>query len=202
MSGVRLVLRNMSLMRRPWKQRWASLRRGALAVLAGLALLVAAPTEAAEARPWGTVRSVTDGTLLTIDSPDRGQIQVRLYAVDLPQLPRTTSVGVSLEGQPFAHEAAVYVRDLLLGRQVQIDTYGTDRTGRWLSIVWLGEINVNLTLVKEGLAWVDPALKTPNLRVALEVAERQARVGRYGLWALPDPEPPWEYRKRHRLALQ
>jgi endonuclease YncB( thermonuclease family) len=183
----------------PWR---VPLRRAALVVLAWLLPLVAAPTEAGEARPWGTVRSVTDGTLLTIDSPDRGQIQVRLYAVDLPQLPRKTSAGMPLDGQPFAHEAAVYVRDLLLGRQVQIDTYGTDRTGRWLSVVWLGEINVNLTLVKEGLAWVDPALTVPGVRTALEVAERQARVGKYGLWALPDPEPPWEYRKRHRLALQ
>jgi endonuclease YncB( thermonuclease family) len=183
--------------RRVCRPEWA-----ALVIVACLVPFSATRAQAAEARPWGTVRSVTEGNLLTIDSPDRGQIQIRLYAVDLPQLPRTTSVGVALEGQPFAHEAAAYVRDLLLGRQVQIDTHGKDRTGRWLSVVWLGEINVNLTLVKEGLAWVDPALKAPHLRVALEVAERQARVGKYGLWALPDPEPPWEYRKRHRLALQ
>jgi endonuclease YncB( thermonuclease family) len=168
--------------------------------LAWLAPIVVAPAQAADARPWGTVRSVTDGTLLTIDSPDRGQIQVRLYAVDLPELPRTNPSGVAVAGQPFAHEAAIYVRDLLLGRQVQIDTYGKDRAGRWLSVVWLGEINVNLTLVKEGLAWVDPALKAANVRAALEVAERQARVGKYGLWALPDPEPPWEYRKRYKLT--
>lgn len=184
------------------KPRSWPLGRAALVALACLIPIVVAPAQAAEARPWGTVRSVTEGKLLIIDSPDRGQIQVRLYAVDLPQLPRTTSVGVSLEGQPFAQEAAGYVRDLLLGRQVQIDTYGKDRAGRWLSVVWLGEINVNLTLVKEGLAWVDRAPKTAAVRAPLEVAERQARVGKYGLWALPDPEPPWEYRKRHRLSQQ
>ena len=92
------------------------------------------------------------------------------------------------------------MRDLLLEKQVQLDTYGKDRAGRLLSVVWLGEINVNLTLVKEGLAWVDPSLTRTNVRAALEVAERQAQVGRYGLWALPEPEPPWEYRKRYKLA--
>jgi endonuclease YncB( thermonuclease family) len=82
---------------------------------------------------------------------------------------------------------------------VQLETYGKDRAGRLLSVVWLGDINVNLTLVKEGLAWVAPSLTVTNVRFALEVAERQARVGRYGLWALPAPEPPWEYRKRYQL---
>jgi endonuclease YncB( thermonuclease family) len=69
-------------------------------------------------------------------------------------------------------------------------------------VVWLGEINVNLTLVKEGLAWVAPNVTVTRVRVELEVAERQARVGKYGLWALPDPEPPWEFRKRHNLPAE
>ena len=170
--------------------------------LAGLAVILAPGAEGAEARLWGTVRAVTGGTNLLVVSPDRGQIHVRLLGVELPETPRTASGGVAVEGQPFGPQAAGYVRDLLVEKQVQLDTYGTDQGGRQLSVVWLGNINVNLTLVKEGLAWVDPALKIANVRVALEVAERQARVGKYGLWALPDPEPPWVYRKRYKLPLE
>jgi endonuclease YncB( thermonuclease family) len=182
-----------------------SLRRPGRAVffvLAGLAAILAAVTEAAEPRLWGTVRAVTGSTNLLVVSPDRGQIEARLLGVDLPEPPRVGSVGVTIQGQPFGPQAAAYVRELLLGRQVQLDTYGKDRVGRLLSVVWLGEINVNLTLVKEGLAWVDPSLTITNVRAALEVAERQAQVGKYGLWALPDPESPWEYRKRYKLAPQ
>lgn len=171
-------------------------------VLLGLAAILAAVTEAAEPRLWGTVRAVTGGKNLLVVSPDRGQIEVRLLGVDLPEPPRVGSAGVAIEGQPFGPQAAAYVRGLLLERQVQLDTYGKDRAGRLLSVVWLGEINVNLTLVKEGLAWVDPSLTVINVRAALEVAERQARVGKYGLWALPGPESPWEYRKRYKLAPQ
>jgi micrococcal nuclease len=120
--------------------------------------------------------------------------------VVLPEPPRTGATGRAVEGQPFGAQAERYARDLLLEKQVSLDAYGKDRMGRRLAVVWLGEINVNLTLVKEGLAWVDPSLTAANVRAALEVAERQAQVGRYGLWGLPEPEPPWEYRKRNRLA--
>ncbi len=166
-----------------------------------LAALVGPATAGAEARLWGTVRSVAGRNLL-VASPDRGQIEVRLVGVELPEPPRVAATGTIITGQPFGPQAAAYVRELLLDRQVQLDTYGTDRAGRLLSVVWLGEINVNLTLVKEGLAWLDPALTNTNVRAALEVAERQAQVGRYGLWALPDPEPPWAFRKRNKLPPQ
>lgn len=171
--------------------------------VAALALLLTAvgAGAGAEARPWGTVRTVAGKNLLVV-SPDRGHMEVRLVGVELPEPPRIGSPGDAIEGQPFGPQAAAYLRGLLLERQVQLDTYGKDRAGRLLSVVWLGEINVNLTLVKEGLAWLDPGFTVTNVRVALEIAERQARVGKYGLWALPNPEPPWEYRKRHRLVPQ
>jgi len=170
-------------------------------LLVALAAFLAPVVAGAEVRLWGTVRAVVGQNLLVV-SPDRGQIEVRLVGVDLPEPPRVGSAGTVIEGQPFGPQAAAYVRELILQRQVQLDTYGKDRAGRLLSVVWLGEINVNLTLVKEGLAWLDPGLTVTNVRAALEVAERQAQVGKYGLWALPDPEPPWEYRKRYKLAPQ
>ena len=89
-----------------------------------------------------------------------------------------------------------------MDKQVRLDVYGKDRSGRSLAVVWLGDIDVNLTLVKEGLAWVSPSLTVPKVRIGLEVAERQAQVGKYGLWALPNPESPWEFRKRHRLPVE
>jgi len=170
-------------------------------LLVAFAVLLAPVVAGAEARLWGTVRAVA-GKNLVVVSPDRGQLEVRLVGVELPEPPRVGATGIVIEGQPFGPQAAAYVRELLLERQVQLDTYGKDRAGRLLSVVWLGEINVNLTLVKEGLAWLDPNFTVTNVRVALEIAERQAQVGKYGLWALPGPEPPWEYRKRHKLTPQ
>jgi endonuclease YncB( thermonuclease family) len=143
---------------------------------------------------------VPDATSLSVVTPELVRYDVRLLGVEPPEPPRPARPGAPpTEGQPFGPEAATYVRNLLVDKQVRLDVYGKDRWGRTLAVVWLGDINVNLTLVKEGLAWVSPNLAVTKVRVELEVAERQAQVGRYGLWALPNPEPPWEFRKRHRL---
>jgi endonuclease YncB( thermonuclease family) len=160
----------------------------------------AGPVDSAESRLWGTVRAVRDGTNLVVATPELTQYDVRLLGVELPEPPRPEGNGTPASpGQPFGPQAAAYVRDLLVDKQVRLDVYGKDRSGRALAVVWLGDIDVNLTLVKEGLAWVSPSLTIPKVRIGLEVAERQAQVGKYGLWALPDPEPPWQFRRRYRL---
>jgi endonuclease YncB( thermonuclease family) len=152
---------------------------------------------------WGTVRTVRDATSLVVVTPELRRYDVRLLGVEPPEPPRPGRPGAQpTEGQPFGPEAANYLRDLVLDKQVQLDTYGKDRLRRTLAVVWLGDLSVNLILVKEGLAWVSPDVPVTKVRVELEVAERQAQVGKYGLWALPNPEPPWEFRKRLRLPAE
>lgn len=159
--------------------------------------------EGVETQLWGTVRAVQDAALLVIVAPEFERLQVRLLGVELPEPPRQGKGGVPLTvGQPFGPEAASYLRDLVVDKQVLLETYGKDRSGRLLAVVWLGNINVNVTLVKEGLAWMSPSIGVLKVRAELEVAERQARVAKYGLWALPNPVAPWEFRKRHRLPVE
>ena len=200
-------------------------RRGLLGILAVLlALLVADPAWAGAPRPaiegggavpplrppertarklWGTVNSVGLASLLVVATPDDGSRQVRLYGIEPPEQPRGAK-GPQPEtpGQPYGAEALGYVRDLITGKLVRLETFGKDRQGRSLAVVWLGDVNVNLTMVKEGLAWVSPTVGDARVRAELEVAEQQAQKAKYGLWSLPNPEPPWEYRKRLRVPAQ
>jgi endonuclease YncB( thermonuclease family) len=158
------------------------------------------PPETTAKKLWGRVQSVESTTLLQVAPPDGGPLQVLLFGIDPPEWP---GPGMSdhrdAPGQPYGQDAFRYVRDLLTSKQVQIESFGKDRRGRILAVVWLGDINVNLSLVKEGLAWVSPGVSDPRVRAELEVAERQAQKGKYGLWSLPNPEPPWVYRKRFRV---
>ncbi len=178
-------------------------------MILGLALgLLAPPADAAARTPdeghltdirptpqlWGTVVEMKPGPELIVTAPDQRRLRVRLLGVELPEPPRAN--GVSTTGQPFGREAQDYLAALLLQKQVLLEPHGRDRAGSLLAVVYLGEINVNLTLVKEGLAWVSPGDTIAQVRAPLQVAERQAQVGRYGLWALPDPESPWAFRKR------
>jgi endonuclease YncB( thermonuclease family) len=160
-----------------------------------------ASPELGELQTWGRVRLVLNATNLVVVSPELTQFHVRLLGLEPPEPPRPGREGnLMTGGQPFGPQAIIYARDLLLDKQVRLETHGTDRLGRIMAVVWLGDINVNLTLVKEGFAWVSPDISISRVRIVLEVAERQAQVGKYGLWALPDPEPPWEFRRRHHLA--
>jgi endonuclease YncB( thermonuclease family) len=149
---------------------------------------------------WGTVRTVQSALAVVVATPELAHIAVRLLGVEPPVVPPAAHDGTKpTPPQPYGWQAETYLRDLLQDKQVVLDLYGKDRKGRILGVVWLGDINVNLTLVKQGLAWMSPSIPVIRVRVELEVAERQAQVGKYGLWALPDPEPPWEFRKRHGL---
>jgi endonuclease YncB( thermonuclease family) len=82
---------------------------------------------------------------------------------------------------------------LVANHTVSVDDQGTDQYGRMLGMVYVDKINANAEQVWLGMAWVyrhyshDPAL------LALE---RDARQARRGLWADPDPVPPWKFRHR------
>ncbi len=146
------------------------------------------------------MRAVVSASRVVVVTPDEARIDVRLLGVEPPVPPRPAQHGrPAVAGQPFGREARQYLQDLVLDKQVQLEIHGMSRQGRTYAVVWLGDINVNLILVKEGLAWMSPSIPVPRVRAELEVAERQAQVGKYGLWALPSPQPPWVYRSQHRL---
>ena len=194
-----------------WRPDPGTLRRAGAAALVLAGLLLGArpgpagagqslgPPETSGMKLWGTVQSVESATLLRVAPPDAAPLQVLLYGIEPPEWSLPAADRHEFPGQPYGQDAYTYVHDLLTSKQVQIETFGKDRQGRILAVVWLGDINVNLRLVKEGLAWVSPSVSDPRVRAELEVAEQQAQKGKYGLWSLPNPEPPWVYRKRLRV---
>jgi hypothetical protein len=68
----------------------------------------------------------------------------------------------------------------------------TDRYGRTVAKVFVGETDVNMALVKAGLAWHYKAFSND---AGLAKAEEEARGKLAGLWADKNPIPPWEFRK-------
>ena len=51
-------------------------------------------------------------------------------------------------------EAGAHLRQLLDGKVVSVDIEAIDRYGRSVGTVYLNHQNVNLTMVKDGYAWV------------------------------------------------
>jgi endonuclease YncB( thermonuclease family) len=151
------------------------------AQLAALWLLAApVPAQGSFAAPC---INVSDGDTLTVLIEQDGQkrpLRIRLYGIDAPE-----------SKQPFGTVSKKALSDLAHGKTLQVYTKGTDRYGRLLAWLFIGETNLNSEQVRTGLAWwyQKYSPKETGLR-------DQEALARRGLWADPAPVAPWEWRKR------
>jgi micrococcal nuclease len=83
--------------------------------------------------------------------------------------------------------------DLCFGKEVTIQKTGIDRYGRMLAYVYVGDLCVNKQLLKIGLAW---QYKKYNKDQELADFEKDAQEKMVGLWSQPNPEAPWNFRKK------
>ena len=81
---------------------------------------------------------------------------------------------------------------------VEIDPITTDRYGRTVALVKVGDTVVNEELIRQGLALVFTRYCDQAICERWERLEDEARDGRRGLWSMPNAIPPWEFRKRSR----
>jgi len=133
--------------------------------------------------PSGTrwlVVSVHDGDTVHCLDDDKVQHKVRLVGIDAPEI-----------GQAFGTVSRDGLRSLVLRKTVTVREEGEDRYGRTLGILEIDGQDVALHMLTAGLAWHFTRFSDDARRAT---AEREARVARRGLWADPDPMPPWEWR--------
>jgi endonuclease YncB( thermonuclease family) len=90
---------------------------------------------------------VIDGDTLEIDG-DRH----RLFAIDAPELAQRC---MDTQGRDWAcgRAAADQLAKLISTQQVSCRTQGKDYYGRYLSVCFAAEIDINSFLVRQGLAW-------------------------------------------------
>ena len=102
-------------------------------------------------------------------------------------------------GQPFSQASTKYLASLVLNKYVDIVSYGNDRYDRTLGVVYVDGKNVNLEMVKAGLADVyrgKPAKGFNN--GPYQKAEDEAWSVGKGMWSLEDKYiSPREWRKMH-----
>ena len=105
----------------------------------------------------------------------------------------------SEKGQSDGKRAKQAASDLVYGKEITLQTHGQDMYRRTLGDVFLSDgTNVNQELVKQGWCWL--YRKYAPLDTELEKLEKDARDAKKGLWADPQPVPPWEFRKIERIT--
>lgn len=138
----------------------------------------------------GQVVSVADGDTLTVVDAAGRRVKVRLAGIDAPE-----------KRQAFGQQSKQALADRVFGRQVVVDAGKTDRYGRTIGKVWVDGTDANLAQIRSGLAWHYKKYEREQTmadRFEYAHAESDARQHRRGIWHLPDPLAPWDYRMQKR----
>jgi endonuclease YncB( thermonuclease family) len=140
----------------------------------------------------GLVVGVSDGDTITVLDKQHHQHKVRLAAIDAPE-----------KRQDFGNRSKQSLSDLAYRRHVKVETGKTDRYGRQVGNVIVNGLDVNLEQVRRGMAWHYKAYEREQSvadRQSYAGAEDTARAASEGLWALPSPVAPWEFRLTRKAA--
>jgi endonuclease YncB( thermonuclease family) len=131
---------------------------------------------------------VADGDTLTLFSRERDIEKIRLYGVDAPE-----------SGQPWGPEAGIFVSDLAMLQEVEIEALERDRYGRLVAVLRLPDgRSLNEELLRNGHAWVYRDYCRDLRCLAWLALEGEARLQRRGLWADENPVAPWVWRARRK----
>ena len=136
------------------------------------------------------VVGVSDGDTLTALDASHRQWKIRLAGIDAPE-----------KSQPLGQQSKQALSDRVHGRQVVIDAGKTDRYGRTIGKVWVDGRDANLAQIRDGLAWHYKKYESEQTmadRFEYAHAESDARQHRRGVWRLPEPVAPWDYRFQRR----
>ncbi|HVO65300.1 MAG TPA: thermonuclease family protein [Syntrophales bacterium] len=149
----------------------------------------------------GFVSRVFDGNNIIVKTRDRKTLKVCLYGTDAPELNKINrkTRRIIKQGQPFASEAKSFLSSMVFGKDVRLDVMEIkmNRHKKLVSIVWVGEKNVNLQMIKAGMAeaYVDN-LEDQQYRHQFLEAEIEAKAKRLGIWSQGITyERPSDYRK-------
>ena len=134
----------------------------------------------------GIVIRVSDGDTIWVRDRLGQRHKIRLNRIDAPE-----------SNQPFGKESTLHLQSLIGGREVFVKYETTDRYGRILGIIHLGEMDVNLQMVRDGYAW---HYKHFDTTPSYSAAESKAQAAKRGLWATTNPIPPHQWRKGKRKS--
>ena len=123
---------------------------------------------------------VVDGDTFKIYSPALGKQVVRIWGIDAPE-----------KKQKFGDKATSFLSSLIVEKPLRLIVKSKDKYGRFVCQVFHEDMDIGLVMVRMGFAWHYVSI-TKNK--ALANAQAEAKRQQLGLWADPDPTPPWVYR--------
>jgi micrococcal nuclease len=131
----------------------------------------------------GKVVGVSDGDTIIVMHNGKGEI-IRLYGVDCPE-----------KNQDFGTKAKQFTSGMVFGKVVDVEPVVTDRYGRTVGLVKIDGKYLSEEIIRAGLGWVYTRYCDKSFCSSWKKLEEQARQNKTGLWSIPNPTPPWEFRR-------
>lgn len=134
----------------------------------------------------GAVVKVSDGDTITVQTA-KDKVKVRLFGIDAPEAK-----------QPYGDKATNFVKRTVLDEYITAEKIATDRYGRTVALVYLGDFDVMLNeeLIRNAYAWVYKRYcNIEPLCSELSDIERSNMSHRKGIFSQDNPIPPWEWRR-------
>jgi len=128
-----------------------------------------------------TLNRVIDGDTFEVIDAAGKTMQIDLAGIDAPELPARNKT----KGQPFSQKALQALSDMILNKVFSYTTCGQTVENHILAVVYSEEKNINLEMVKAGLAeaYRGP-LPTGFDITPYKAAEEEARKASRNIWAL------------------
>jgi endonuclease YncB( thermonuclease family) len=152
-------------------------------IIAALGGLWCASAHAAAVDVVGTA-AVIDGDTIELSGE-----RIRLHGIDAPESDQSCQIGAA--AWPCGGQATLALRREMDGHTVTCRGGKRDRYGRLIAVCFVGDVNINAKLVRDG--W---ALAYRQYSLEYVAQEMEARAAGRGLWRGQFTEP-WEW--RHRL---
>ena len=130
------------------------------------------------------ITRVYDGDTVQAETPE-SVIYMMLVGIDAPEVSPRPDIG----SQAFGREAKEFLSSLVLNKSVEVRGYGkADHPyNNIISVIYFKDRNINLEMVKHGLAEVQRDNLPPGFDIeAYLEAEREAKEAKRGMWSLGD----------------
>ena len=164
-----------------------------------------APINANSETLHGRVVGISDGDTITVLDTGHQQHKIRLSGIDAPE-----------KAQAFGQRSKEHLSDLVFNREVVVEWRKKDRYGRTVGKILVAEptclestcpktVDACHAQVVAGMAWwyrQYAGEQEPGDARRYEQSEQEARDRRLGLWADPQPTPPWDWRKANKHRSQ
>ena len=130
------------------------------------------------------VVAVSDGDTVRVLSSGNREMKCRLHGIDAPET-----------SQSMGQASKASLSDMIYRKTVDVEVIDQDQYGRSVCRIVLNGVDVNKVQIQRGFAWwYSRYSNDASYGQAQDTAKRQ----RLGLWAEPNPTPPWAFRRQGR----